>query len=84
MILSSGNIPVEVRNELDVMAIAKIIFPVDNPPGSGGVRFATKKEAIEQGRRISQNQETELIIHNKNGRFSEADSHGNDPYPPRG
>ena len=29
MILASGNIPVEVRNELDVMAIAKIIFPVE-------------------------------------------------------
>lgn len=44
----------------------------------------TKKEAIEQGRRISQNQETELIIHNRNGRISEADSHGNDPCPPHG
>ena len=48
------------------------------------VHAETKKEAFEQGRRIIQNQETELIIHNKNGRFSEADSHGNDPYPPRG
>ncbi len=44
----------------------------------------TKSEAIEQGRKISQNQKTELVIHNKNGKISDSDSHGNDPHPPRG
>lgn len=48
------------------------------------IHTETKKEAIDQGRRISQNQESELIIHNKNGRISGSDSHGNDPFPPRG
>lgn len=43
----------------------------------------TKKEAEKAGRVISRNQETELIVHDKNGKISRADSHGNDPCPPR-
>ena len=39
----------------------------------------TKQEAIDRGREISQNQGSELIIHNQNGRISQSDSHGNDP-----
>lgn len=46
--------------------------------------FETKQEAIEAGREISQNQGTELRIHNKDGKIAESDSHGNDPYPPKG
>lgn len=48
------------------------------------VHADTKREAIDQGRRISRNQETEFVIHNKNGRISDSDSHGNDPFPPKG
>jgi hypothetical protein len=44
----------------------------------------TKAEALSQGRAISQNQGTELVIHNLNGRISASDSHGNDPHPPKG
>lgn len=44
----------------------------------------TKAEAIEVGRNISRNQETELVIHNKDGRISQKDSHGNDPRKSRG
>ncbi len=44
----------------------------------------TKEEAIDIARKISQNQGTELVIHNKNGRIAQSDSHGHDPYPPRG
>lgn len=44
----------------------------------------TKREAIARGREISRNQGTELRIHNKNGRIADGDSHGNDPYPPKG
>ena len=55
---------------------------------SGGQRssghFNTKQEAIERARTISQNQQTELVIHNKNGRIAAKDSHGNDPFPPKG
>lgn len=67
---------------------------VPNPDGgwdvkrSGGERASahadTKQEAIDRGREISKNQETELIIHNKDGKISGADSHGNDPFPPQG
>ena len=46
--------------------------------------FETKKEAIDVGRQISRNQGTEFVIHNKNGRIAQKDSHGNDPYPPKG
>lgn len=67
---------------------------VPNPDGgwdvkrSGGERASahadTKQEAIDRGREISRNQETELIIHNMDGKISGADSHGNDPFPPQG
>jgi len=55
-------------------------------PGAqrASVHTDTKREAIDQGRKISQNQGTEFVIHNKNGRISGSDSHGNDPFPPEG
>ncbi len=46
--------------------------------------FEQKQDAIDAGRRMSQNQGTELRIHNRNGRIAQSDSHGRDPYPPRG
>jgi len=46
--------------------------------------FTTKKEAIDYAREVSRKQKTELIIHNKDGKISQKDSHGNDPFPPRG
>jgi hypothetical protein len=46
--------------------------------------FDTKKEAESRARDISRNQETELVIHNRDGKISRKDSHGNDPYPPKG
>lgn len=48
------------------------------------VHTETKKEAIDQGRIISKNQGTEFVIHNKDGIISGSDSHGNDPFPPKG
>ena len=39
----------------------------------------TKKEAIQSGRKVSRNQETELRIHNRNGWIAGSDSHGHDP-----
>ncbi len=55
---------------------------------SGGKRssghFDTKKDAVDRGREISKNNNTELVIHNKDGKISGKDSHGNDPYPPKG
>lgn len=39
----------------------------------------TKQEAVDTARAISKNQKTELVIHNKDGKISEKDSHGHDP-----
>ena len=49
------------------------------------VRTSTQKEAIDRARSISQNQEAlELVIHRMNGQIRDNDSHGKDPFPPRG
>lgn len=44
----------------------------------------TKQQAIEKAREISQNQGSELYIHGLDGRIQQKDSHGNDPFPPKG
>lgn len=45
--------------------------------------FDRKQDAIDRARKISQNQGTELIIHNQDGKISQCDSHGPDPCPPK-
>ena len=67
---------------------------VPNPNGGwdvkrGGAERASghydrKADAIDAGRKISINQGTEFIIHGANGRIQSSDSHGNDPFPPKG
>jgi len=67
---------------------------VPNPEGGwdvkrgGGSRssghFDTKREAVDRGREISRNQQTEFVVHNRDGKIASSDSHGNDPNPPRG
>lgn len=44
----------------------------------------TKRAAIARARQVARKQGTELRIHNKDGRIADSDSHGNDPFPPRG
>lgn len=44
----------------------------------------TQREAIDAGREIARNQNTELFVHGRDGRIRERDSHGNDPFPPKG
>ena len=46
--------------------------------------FDRKQDAIDRAREISRNQASELVIHNRDGKISQSDSHGNDPYPPKG
>ena len=46
--------------------------------------FDTKRSAIDKARSISQNQKTELVVHNNDAKIAWKDSHGNDPYPPKG
>lgn len=45
--------------------------------------FGNKQSAVDRGREISRNQGSEFVIHNRNGRISQSDSHGNDPCPPK-
>jgi hypothetical protein len=59
----------------------KVERTTDNQPVS---RFTTKEEAIAVGRQIAQKENLELVAHDTHGRIQEKDSHGNDPFPPRG
>lgn len=56
--------------------------------GAGNSRatalYPTQQEAIDRAREIAQNQGSELLIHGEDGRIRERDSHGNDPFPPKG
>ena len=55
---------------------------------SGGQRssghFEIKQDAVDRAREISKNQKTELVVHNKDGKISSKDSHGHDPFAPKG
>ena len=44
----------------------------------------TQNQAIDIAREISRNQSSELVIHGVNGKIRAKDSHGHDPYPPKG
>lgn len=46
--------------------------------------FQTKQEAIDFAREWSKIYCEELVIHNEDGTIAQKDSHGNDPFPPRG
>ena len=43
----------------------------------------TQREAIAVAREIAHNQESELVIHGKDGKIRDKDSYGNDPMPPK-
>lgn len=43
----------------------------------------TQSEAIKIARDIARNQQSELVIHKRNGQIRDKDSYGNDPMPPR-
>ncbi len=46
--------------------------------------FKTKQDAVSAGRKMSRNQGTEFYIHGRDGQIQRKDSHGNDPFPPKG
>lgn len=46
--------------------------------------FDRKQDAVDRGREIAKNQRTELVIHGQNGKIQSKDSHGHDPFPPKG
>lgn len=41
--------------------------------------FDTKQQAVDRAREISRNAQSELKIHNQDGKIAQSDSHGNDP-----
>ena len=43
----------------------------------------TQKEAIDIAKKIAENQKSELIIQNTEGKIRSKDSYGNDPCPPK-
>lgn len=53
----------------------------DNGKRASGV-FDTQAEAIDAGRQIAKNNETELRIQGLDTRWRSVDSYGNDPNPP--
>ena len=44
----------------------------------------TQKQATDAARRIAENQGSELAVHRPDGRIRDKDSHGHDPFPPKG
>ena len=56
--------------------------------GEGNSRYTallrSKKEAAIIARRISINQKSELFIHTRDGKIKSKDSHGKDPFTPKG
>jgi hypothetical protein len=44
----------------------------------------TQQQAIDVARDIARNQKSELVIHRPDGRIRDKDSHGSDPFPPKG
>ncbi|GAA3776696.1 DUF2188 domain-containing protein [Flavobacterium ginsengiterrae] len=51
--------------------------------GEGNEKYTkitnTQKEAIDIAREIAKNQQSELVVHRKNGTIRDKDSYGNDP-----
>lgn len=54
-----------------------------NGADRASIHTDTKQDAVDKGRDISKNQGTEFVIHGKDGRIQQSDSHGNDPCPPK-
>ena len=67
---------------------------VHNPSGGWGVKSSdasraflyaySKLEAESRGRSLSRNRGTEPVVHKLDGTIFAKDSHGHDPFPPRG
>ncbi len=67
---------------------------VPNPDGGWDVKrsgsdrssghFDRKGDAEKAGREISRKQRTEFVVHGKDGKIQKKDSHGGDPFPPKG
>ena len=47
------------------------------------IHTETKADAVKVGRIMSQRAGSELVVHGRDGRVQQKDSHGNDPAPPK-
>lgn len=75
------------------MSKKKDIHVVPHPEGGwgtraeGAARFGrkteTQREAIDIGRNQARREQSELVIHGRNGQIRDSDSYGNDPHPPK-
>ncbi len=45
--------------------------------------FSTQEQAVSEGRQIARNNQSELLIHGRNGQIRARDSFGSDPCPPK-
>ena len=56
--------------------------------GAGNERVTrvveTQKEAIQIAKEISINQQSELLVHGRNGQIRERNTYGEDNFPPKG
>lgn len=74
-----------IYNCFDVTQHPDGCWQVKGEGNSGATaRTSTQKETIDIGREISRNQRSELVIHRPDGTIRDKDSHGHDPYPPKG
>jgi hypothetical protein len=46
--------------------------------------YRTQRRAIAAAKRIAKRQETELVIHSRNGRIRDKSTYAKDPFPPKG
>lgn len=44
----------------------------------------TQAAAVDTGRATARREQTEILIHGRDGKIRDRDSYGNDPFPPRG
>ncbi len=73
------------RREHHVVPSADGGWDIKKGGGSKSIKHYDRKEDAEaRARKISQNQGSELVIHGRDGKIQRSDSHGNDPYPPKG
>ena len=47
-------------------------------------KHGTQQAAIDKGRAAAKRNESELIIHRRDGRIREKNTYGKDPFPPKG
>lgn len=46
--------------------------------------YQTQREAVDKARDLARNQQTELYVHDRDGRIRERSSYGQDSFPPKG